>query len=775
MRGVVWLVDCLPRAKRLLSRCWTLAGLISGLSLHQVQAGGGPLDYLIVYDPSDANSVAIANCYQQLRDIPDCNMVPYVFPSISPQVSSCYIKSYTLSPFTLLGTLREVMSRQQLTNQIDGIFFAGATPSSYYNAAGKTLSFPGLLYDSPNWVTSSDMPTAWGDRFNELDRVASEPTTEIRGDVSYSGKKHVMTGTVGYSGAYGNNAAEVIAALKRSRTADGTKPDLTIYWPTNSDIRSTTRAVEISGVTNEWKELGMNYCIFPGIVPANKTGLPGSSPATNRCPMGAIVGSTKVYPSGSTYWPGSFAEHLTSWGAQFGSDQSSIREWVRMGVAGTGGTVTEPFAIAGKFPHARLHSHYRRGASLAEAFYQSIGYYLEYFLVADPLCQPYADIPSVAIISPEAGATVSGTTTITYTASSPVGLESNLDMAVDGRIVRIGDGTETVQVTRVTGGFTVNTTTLSDGYHDLRVIAYNTNAIRTQGYARKGLVVNNAGMRLDLTGPTEVDRRSNGIFQVTLQGLSGATNLGLYAGGRCLTNGPAQDGAWTVPGNSLAYYGSNVIQAVADLSNGQKVRSAPWLVNPTWTPLAATIRVALNTNALAYVKTYTNACSPSFSWTNVPAYTSYLTNEMFSLTQYTDFPYMVGPDTNYAHEFLMYVTVPSNSVYDFQCVGYAYMSFFLDGQKAFTNVMTGGGMVTFTEKLAAGLHELKVRTTQRSSGGNTACVYVRGDGFQIERNNGQGDILSKLSRTANWYVDGANTYAPDMDTPAIRGTVFHLE
>ena len=46
----------------------------------EVQAGGGPCGYLVVYDPTDTNSVAVANYYQQVRHIPEAKMVPYVFP-----------------------------------------------------------------------------------------------------------------------------------------------------------------------------------------------------------------------------------------------------------------------------------------------------------------------------------------------------------------------------------------------------------------------------------------------------------------------------------------------------------------------------------------------------------------------------------------------------------------------------------------------------------------------------------------------------------------------
>ena len=56
----------------------------------------------------------------------------------------------------------------------------------------------------------------------------------------------------------------------------------------------------------------------------------------------------------------------------------------------------EPYSIQAKFPHPGIHVHYCRGASLAEAFYQSVNAPYQLLVVGDPLCQPWATIPQVA-------------------------------------------------------------------------------------------------------------------------------------------------------------------------------------------------------------------------------------------------------------------------------------------------------------------------------------------------------------------------------------------
>ena len=58
--------------------------------------------------------------------------------------------------------------------------------------------------------------------------------------------------------------------------------------------------------------------------------------------------------------------------------------------------------------------------------------------------------------------------------------------------------------TRTAGGFSLDTTTLSDGWHDVRVVAYNADAVRTQNEKQFGMTVNNLGQSLILIGTNTV-------------------------------------------------------------------------------------------------------------------------------------------------------------------------------------------------------------------------------------------------------------------------------
>ena len=67
-----------------------------------------------------------------------------------------------------------------------------------------------------------------------------------------------------------------------------------------------------------------------------------------------------------------------------------LTDLIRHGAAGASGTVAEPYAIAAKFPSPFIHVHYVRGASMVEAFYQSVSGPYQLLIVGDPLCRPWS-------------------------------------------------------------------------------------------------------------------------------------------------------------------------------------------------------------------------------------------------------------------------------------------------------------------------------------------------------------------------------------------------
>ena len=134
----------------------------------------------------------------------------------------------------------------------------------------------------------------------------------------------------------------------------------------------------------------MDAEILEGTVPQGKNDVQGAM-------MGVADFDWKA--SGSTILPGAICEHFTSFGGDLhkGAGQTPLSELLRYGAAAASGTVTEPYALAQKFPDAMMQVHYARGCTVAESFYQSIQCPYQLLIVGDPLCRPWADIPQVAV------------------------------------------------------------------------------------------------------------------------------------------------------------------------------------------------------------------------------------------------------------------------------------------------------------------------------------------------------------------------------------------
>lgn len=131
---------------------------------------------------------------------------------------------------------------------------------------------------------------------------------------------------------------------------------------------------------------------------------------------------------------------------------------------------------------------------MAEAFYQSVQGPFQLLIVGDPLCQPWADIPQVAVEGIADGQFVSKLITLkpTATLSSGLGAE-RFDLFIDGRFRKSA---------APGAALTLDTTTLGDGHHELRVVAVANNALETQGRWIAGVIVKNGTDAVSVTAPS---------------------------------------------------------------------------------------------------------------------------------------------------------------------------------------------------------------------------------------------------------------------------------
>ena len=718
-----------------------MIGLVLTWLASPVFAGGGPCGYLVVYDPTDTNSLAVANYYQQVRHLPEGNMVPYVFPQL-PGATAGGVNATNFVTY-----LRGVIRQRGLEGHFNGLTLAGISP--IYTDRGGWLNLLCLLYQSPNYPNVNSMPNmgVYNGAFRR-----DGATTELRSDVIVTNALYNTRGQywcvsyVGWTGASGLGPQEVFNYLDRARAADGHGQGGTIYCPySGDDTRYGLRGgayvpgVGDSGgeIANDavpvWDALGIRYA------QPNKPQLTGLG-CMSQCGdnAGEIIGSTGIASgeTGNRYLPGAYADHGTSAAGvlvNFFTSQSPCAYWLHKGAYGTSGMTTEPFAIPEKFPHPHLHTHLRNGASLGEAMWESVALTEEIAFLGDPLMQPYATFPVVAISKPVTdGMTVSNTCAIaasaavgavtTPTTLAPATLEPNLDLAVDGHVVNIDASNETIAVTRTNGGtgFVLDTTTLADGWHELRVIAYNNNPVRTQGEATRTLVVNNHGQSVALSGPVSVDYAGGTAgFTATPAGMAGATNLTLQANGRTLARLPVGGGTTHLPVSVFGFQGTTTVHAVSWLDNGQQVWSAPWNIVVTWTPKSPA-NVTLSANRTAQVSYFVNTATNAFSWDTTPPTASlgWTNNLVFNTTTLaavapSDYTALPGYEVN------TYYWAATTNLYEFavndllnsgvkgppRFGSVTNLTLWVDGQPA-GSALAGR---TVPVKLAAGAHALKFR------------------------------------------------------------------
>ena len=601
-----------------------LGGWLLGLLLTpEVLAGGGPCGVVVVYDPTDPSAVTVANHYQQVRGIPERNMIPYVFPAAFSRRTG----------WDFIYGLRSELATRGLTDQLQAVALAGISPllsGQTDGPQGNIFSTQSFLYQSPNYSEASfpeDIKRALNLAYPEdAEFYAPSPagTRELSARTSFQGRRYLPCSYIGYTGKNGNRVSELFEILSRAKAHDGIKPRGTIYWPLNSDLRSSTREAQLDVVTPVWDARGIAYEVTGGRWD------PDNAWVRNRPDiLGGIVGQSNAgapegIRAGNTYRAGAWIDHLTSFGGLLDSyviplGQMSAAKWLRAGADGSAGAVAEPLGWPAKFPAAHLHTHLRAGASLAEAFWQSVRTTAEVACLGDPLLQPFADFPRVTVASPIDGARVTGSVAIVVRATPTGGkvLEPQCDLWVDGRRWANDGDPASAGASRIPDGFSLDTTAWSDGWHELRVVAYNHDGVRTQGEAKLAVTVNNRGQSLGLTGPSAVDPDGEATFILTPVGLEDLVSLVLRANGRTLATAPLAGGEVKVrltDSGSFAPLGGNwSLFAMGTRANGQQVSSAPFTTAIAWPATAASSNPRLGV-ASAEVRYFASTATPGFHW-----------------------------------------------------------------------------------------------------------------------------------------------------------------
>ncbi len=449
-------------------------------------AGGGPENLLIIIDPSSSDSMYVGNYYAQKRGVPASNIL-YLDPE-----SANYAEFVNGNQQGFLGTLVGRAIR-------DHIDFVLITPgqSFYVNASGYCTDscFPvnrfsmssvfamsqisadilpgGVPSTSGNryYSTSNTLPIAFDSNVKYF--AGQENNTDSRA------RSYFIGAMIGWIGALGNTVPEITGLIDTAVAVDGTRPNGTFYFMNNAgDSARNVRNTQFTAIVNAIVANGGQAAKLDGLLPLGHY----------DC-LGIMAGfaETSVTTADMTIMPGAFCDHLTSYAATYDvASQTKTTSWIRKGAIGSAGEVEEPCNYTAKFPHARLHLFYYQGLSMGEAYFRSLAAIpFQGLLVGDPLCRPFAYIPVVEDPglpnSPVSGALV---ITPGATTPNPNAAILSFDLLVDGVLV---DTCFTHQQLRV------NTALLSDGWHDVRLLAYDNTLMKTVGRFVDSIVVDNTG------------------------------------------------------------------------------------------------------------------------------------------------------------------------------------------------------------------------------------------------------------------------------------------
>ena len=194
------------------------------------------------------------------------------------------------------------------------------------------------------------------------------------------------------------------------------------------------------------------------------------------------------------------------------------------------------------------------------------------------LAQPYADMPKVVINS---GPGNYGSALGTISIGGSAGLSgariatgiSKLEMLVDGLV------SSSSTVAGASGTFSLDTTGLSDGVHEVRIVAINNAQAASEGYQSEPIVVNNHGRSIGFNGGNTTLTSSATTFNLaTTAGDGTISQVELTCLGRIVAQASGSPGALSLNPASLAP-GDNNIVPVAVFNDGSQVAGGAFVVH----------------------------------------------------------------------------------------------------------------------------------------------------------------------------------------------------
>lgn len=515
----------------------------------------GPHEIALIVNTNSARSLTVANHYAHWRSVPVQNIIGV---GLAPEPdTSCSISRGEFEQ-AIWKPVNAELARRGLAGHVIAWIYSVDFPAAI--RMDPMVSLQGLTHLRNRTPTSNEVVTAaYGSplfRGPAKENGPEGPPLTLEQFAATLGTNFPLpTMSLGHCAPRGMTEDEVLANLKLSCRSDGTLPNGAINFILGDDVRVRCRAWQVAGAQRELTSMGVKTVVTTGR--AERTSFL----------MGLQMGAQRVegFADEVKLQPGSMAEHLTSFGATFSTDdQSKITQWLKAGAAASAGTVTEPFALWPKFPHARFFVHYAAGCTMLEAFSQGLANPLQVLVLGDPLARPYgATAPLTLICMNDQDDALKGD------AEFVLMNEQNKPLRAPGvRVLYQLDG-QPLPLPPTASSITLDTGNLADGWHELRAVAYAPGNIRIQGFATKRFGVANRCAAPETVARDGVDLACSVAWSDTV------SNISWRVDGREVASGT---GANALIRRALTGWGPVQVQAVITGGAGQTIRARPAFV-----------------------------------------------------------------------------------------------------------------------------------------------------------------------------------------------------
>lgn len=452
----------------------------------------GPHECVVIVNRNSMESLELANYYADLRNIPPQNIIhlglPDSFREAASTITPDDFNKYIFEPVT------KIIAERRLQGHILAWLYSLDFPSTVQT--DPPMSLTGMTFVRGKTPANSDIKS--GTWLSPLFRGPDHPEGPSSPSVSLeqftiplATNMPIPSMMLGWSGSRGMTLAQIKQQLRRSAASDGTQPSDRLFFEVNNNVRSTTRSWQFEPAIKELGALHINARAGSDL------------PKRGEAHMGILAGRSDLHAADfGSLAPGAYADHLTSFGALFHTpEQTKITAWLRHGAAGTAGTIVEPGSLEypvmlwAKFPATRLFTHYAQGCTLIESLYLSTRSPLQTLMVGDALCAPWSRPAAVTTVNLSGlpDEPVSGDVEfMTQVTDISTNAQHVMMYLMDGRPMQPKGNSEQ--------HIYFSTKALTDGYHELRALAYKNGPVRHQSFDIHGFRINNRARHISISG-----------------------------------------------------------------------------------------------------------------------------------------------------------------------------------------------------------------------------------------------------------------------------------